>query len=354
MDDAAAVSCGGSHTAVIKTDGSLWMSGNDNSWGQLGDSSSIDAKAPTAPFKALDDVAAVSCGGSHTAAVRTDGSLWVWGDNKFGELGFSGGNAKVPYYDMISGYYSSFPVQTVPAKLMDGAATISGGNAYTIIVKADGSVWACGTNEVGQLGNDGKHDRTGTDGRPIQNIPVKLPGLTARIKRPTAFSDVAANAYYTDAVIWAIQQGITSGTGVTTFSPERVCTKGEILTFLWNARNSPEPAISNPFSDVSENSYYAKAALWAYEKGLVSGPAFGAGVPCTRSMTVTYLWKLAGSPAAGESSFSDVPGGADYAGAVAWAVSQGITGGTGSNAFSPDMPCTRGQIVAFLYRDSAR
>lgn len=168
------------------------------------------------------------------------------------------------------------------------------------------------------------------------------------------FSDVPTGEYYAVPVAWAVKNAITNGTSATTFSPEKVCTTGEILTFLWKAQNSPEPAISNPFSDAAESSYYYKAALWAYEKGLVSGSAFGANVPCTRSMTVTYLWKLAGSPAAGGNSFSDIPDSADYAEAVAWAVSKGITGGTGSNTFSPDMTCTRGQIMTFLYRDFAK
>ena len=354
LDNVAAVSCGGSHTAAIKTDGSLWVSGSNNDWGQLGDSSSIDAKAPTAPFKVLENVAAVSCGGGHTAAVKTDGSLWVWGDNQFGELGISGGNAKVPYYDTVSDYYGSFPVQTVPVKLMDGVATVSGGNAYTMIVKTDGSVWACGANEVGQLGNGGKHNSVDTGSRPVQTIPVKLSGLAAKVNLPAALGDVAAKAHYTDELTWAIEQGVISETGAATFSPEKVCTTGEILTFLWRAQNSPGPATGNPFSDVAASDYYYKAALWADEKGLVSGSAFGANVPCTRSMTVTCLWKLAGSPSAGKNSFTDVPAGADYAEAVAWAVSKGITGGTGNNTFSPDKTCTLGQIATFLYRDFAK
>ncbi len=356
MDNVVAVSCGGSHTAAIKTDGSLWMSGGDNGWGQLGDSSSIEGRSPADPVKVLDNVATVSCGGSHTAAVKTDGSLLVWGNNESGQLGSSSGNTSVPFQipDGKGGALNgSFPIQTVPSKLMDGVATISGGNAYTIIVKTDGSVWACGANDVGQLGNDGKHNSVSTDGRAMQTTPVKLSGLTARAKLPTAFYDIAANAYYTDAVIWAMGKGITSGTSATTFSPDKVCTTGEILTFLWKAQNSPEPAISNPFSDVAQSSYYYKAALWAYEKGLVSGSVFEANVPGTRGMTVAYLWKLAGKPAAGASSFSDVSGNADYAQAVAWAVSKGITSGTGNNTFSPNTICTRGQIMTFLYRDFA-
>lgn len=185
MDNVAAVSCGGSHTAALKTDGALWMSGGDNGWGQLGDSSSTEGRSPADPIKVMDGVASVSCGGSHTAAVKTDGSLWIWGSNEFGELGSSTGNAKVPYYNTASASYDSFPVQTVPVKLMDGVSAISCGNSYTIIVKTDGSVWACGSNEVGKLGNGGKGNNSRDIGGYVitmQTTPVKLPNLTAKLK----------------------------------------------------------------------------------------------------------------------------------------------------------------------------
>lgn len=164
------------------------------------------------------------------------------------------------------------------------------------------------------------------------------------------FFDVKSDAYYCGPVLWAVERGITAGTGLTTFSPDATCTKGQILTFLWRAKGQPEPSIANPFRDITSSDYYYKAAVWAAEHGLVSGTAFNAAEPCTRAMTATYLWKLAGSPPAAGSSFSDVPASADYAEAVAWAVSQGITSGTGNNQFSPSATCTRGQIVTFLYR----
>lgn len=164
------------------------------------------------------------------------------------------------------------------------------------------------------------------------------------------FFDVKSDAYYCGPVLWAVERGITAGTSLTTFSPDATCTKGQILTFLWRAEGQPEPSIANSFRDISSSDYYYKAAIWATEHGLVSGAAFGASEPCTRAMTAAYLWKLAGSPAAAGGGFSDVPASADYAQAVAWAVSQGITSGTGNNQFSPSAICTRGQIVTFLYR----
>lgn len=167
---------------------------------------------------------------------------------------------------------------------------------------------------------------------------------------PTKFRDVFLNAWYADAVNWAIDNNITVGTSDTTFSPGATCTNAEILTFLWRAKGEPEPNIHNPYTGISESNYYYKAALWGYENGLIDN-LFDPGAPCTRASTVTYLWKAAGSPAAGRAAFTDVVDGAEYAQAVAWAVAQSITNGTDDTHFSPDATCTRGEIVTFLYRD---
>ena len=168
------------------------------------------------------------------------------------------------------------------------------------------------------------------------------------------FTDVKTGDYFAEPVLWAVEKGITAGTSATTFSPNQDCSVAQILTFLWRANGSPKPTGSNPFSDVKSGDYYAEAAVWAYEKGMVSGSTFGGNTPCTRSMAVTYMWKAAGSPNAGKSGFTDVPANANYAGAVAWAVEQGITSGTGNGQFSPASTCTRGQIVTFLYRAFAK
>ena len=164
------------------------------------------------------------------------------------------------------------------------------------------------------------------------------------------FGDVPSGAYFADAVNWAVKQKITSGTTDHTFSPYQTCTTAQILTFLWRAAGSPEPAGENPFTDVDEGAYYCKAALWAAEQGLISGTRFQGGSPCTRAQTVTYLWKLAGSPAADGAAFTDVPAGTDQAQAAAWALSKGVTNGTTAATFAPDNTCTRAQIVTFLYR----
>lgn len=120
-------------------------------------------------------------------------------------------------------------------------------------------------------------------------------------ENPTfAFSDVAAGAYYADAVNWAVERGITTGTTPDTFSPDTVCTLGQAVTFLWRASGAPEPTVQNPFSNLSPDLYYAKAAVWAYEKGMVSGSKFNGNLPCSRSSMVTYLWKMAGKPQASQ------------------------------------------------------
>ena len=164
------------------------------------------------------------------------------------------------------------------------------------------------------------------------------------------FTDVRTTDYYADAVKWAVEKAITLGTSDTTFSPDTTCTRAQILTFLWRAVGSPKAESENPFTDVTSNDYYYDAAIWAHQMGMVEGSAFEGDTPCTRASTVVYLWKNAGTPEGGASAFEDVPAGADFAKAVSWAVDAGVTVGTGETTFSPDMICSRGQIVTFLNR----
>lgn len=165
------------------------------------------------------------------------------------------------------------------------------------------------------------------------------------------FTDVKTTDYYADSVKWAVEKAITAGTTETTFSPNQTCTRAQILTFLWRAFGSPEADTENHFTDVTLDDYYYDAAIWAYEKGMVEGDKFEGDTPCTRASTVVYLWKNAGAPErSSASAFEDVPADADFAQAVSWAVETGITAGTSDTTFSPDMICSRGQIVAFLDR----
>ena len=172
------------------------------------------------------------------------------------------------------------------------------------------------------------------------------------------FTDVSAGKYYYDPVLWAVnhEPQITNGTSPTTFEPEKTCTRGQVVTFLWRAMGCPEPkSTKNPFTDVKPGEYYYKAVLWAVENRITNGTSdttFSPGNPCTRAHVVTFLWRAHGEPPAGSRSpFTDVPGGQYYTDAVLWAVSKNITNGTSATAFSPNNPCTRGQIVTFLYRD---
>lgn len=168
------------------------------------------------------------------------------------------------------------------------------------------------------------------------------------------FVDVSESAWYYDAVAWAVENGITSGTSATTFSPDASCTRAQMVTFLWRAAGSPEPETSvNLFTDISESAYYYEAVLWAVERGITNGTSattFSPDATVTRGQTVTFLWRNAGSPVATNTSFNDVEMDAYFAAAVAWAASEGITSGTSATTFSPNNACTRAQIVTFLYR----
>ncbi|MCI6567835.1 MAG: S-layer homology domain-containing protein [Dysosmobacter sp.] len=168
------------------------------------------------------------------------------------------------------------------------------------------------------------------------------------------FIDVADDAYYADAVIWAVGEGITSGTTATTFSPNTPCTRAQAVTFPWRAAGSPEPAGMSSFTDVPADSYYAKAVAWAVEQGITKGTSdttFSPNATCTRAQIVTFLWRSQNSPASDSvNPFTDVAADAYYANAVLWAVANGITNGTSDTTFSPSSTCTRAQIVTFLFR----
>ncbi|MBQ9412764.1 MAG: S-layer homology domain-containing protein [Oscillospiraceae bacterium] len=165
------------------------------------------------------------------------------------------------------------------------------------------------------------------------------------------FTDVHKGDWYADAVTWALSRNITTGTSDTTFSPDQKCTRAQILTFLWRAEGSPAVDRSASFSDVKDTDYYSGAAKWAKAWGLILGSKLNGGEACTRKDTVLLLWRLAGMPAADSAvRFSDVESGSALGSAVSWALSRGITSGTSDTTFSPEMICTRAQIVTFLNR----
>ena len=168
------------------------------------------------------------------------------------------------------------------------------------------------------------------------------------------FMDVKAGDYFYDAVLWAAEKGITSGTDATHFSPNAACTRAQIVTFLWRAAGSPEPKGTGSFADVPADSYYTKAVAWAVENGITGGTGDGKFSPdatCTRAQAVTFLYRASGASAvSGNAAFSDVATNAYYAAAVKWAEKNGVTGGIGGGLFGSGNDCTRAQIVTFLYR----
>ena len=168
-----------------------------------------------------------------------------------------------------------------------------------------------------------------------------------------SFADVSTDAYYYEAVKWAAKNGITGGVGNGLFAPDAPCTRAQIVTFLWRAAGSPEPTSMKGFADVAADSYYAKAVAWAVENGITTGTGNGKFSPdatCTRAQAVTFLARALNAKAEAKAEFSDVPKNAYYADAVAWAAANGITTGIGGGLFGPDNDCTRAQIVTFLFR----
>ena len=167
------------------------------------------------------------------------------------------------------------------------------------------------------------------------------------------FADVATDAYYYDAVKWAVEKGVTNGVSETLFGPDQACTRAQIVTFLWRAAGSPEPKSGSSFADVAADAYYAKAVAWAVENGITKGTSettFHPDETCTRAQGVTFLYRALGKLAAAQAGFTDVAADSYYADAVNWAAENGVTNGISETLFGPDGSCTRAQIVTFLYR----
>ncbi len=206
-----------------------------------------------------------------------------------------------------------------------------------------------------EIEKPGGSEMPGGSEKPAQ--PEK-PVVTDKPQEPekSAFVDVSKDAYYYQPVMWAVENGITSGTSENTFSPDANCTRAQVVTFLWRMIASPEPAaIENPFVDVKADAYYYKPVMWAVGSNITGGTSantFSPDANCTRAQVVAFLWRTAGQPKPeGKSTtFTDVKADSYYYDAVLWAVENGITSGTGENIFSPDDSCTRAQVVTFLYR----
>ena len=191
---------------------------------------------------------------------------------------------------------------------------------------------------------------------PASEEPVTpTPGTNPAPAKPV-FEDVPEDAWFAEAVAWAVENGITTGTSETTFEPDLDCTRGQVVTFLWRAAGEPKASAANPFTDVAEDSFYYDAVLWAVENGITTGVSateFAPDAPCTRAQVVTFMWRAAGKPASNAvNPFGDVAADAWYYDAVLWAVGEGVTTGTTATTFEPDLNCTRAQVVTFMWREA--
>ena len=230
----------------------------------------------------------------------------------------------------------------------------SKGDTVTITVKPD-SGYELDTLTVKDASGSKIKVKDKGDGKFTFTMPASKVTVSAEFAEIETldFADVSTDAYYYEAVKWAAKKGITGGTGDGTFNPNGSCTRAHIVTFLWRAAGSPAPKSTVSFADVPADSYYAKAVAWAVENGITLGTGDGTFSPnatCTRAQSVTFLYRALGTAPTTVNGFTDVTADAFYADAVAWAVESGVTNGTSANTFSPNNGCTRAQIVTFLYR----
>ena len=266
-----------------------------------------------------------------------------------------------PSYSSGSSYDPTYSVST-PSKTEHGTVTVSPksaskGDTVTVTVKPDSGYVLETLTVTDKNGNEltlkdkgnGKYTFT----MPAGKVEVKATFMEDN-SMLNFFYDVPNNAYFYEAVKWAVENGITTGVGDNLFAPEQPCTRAQIVTFLWRAAGSPEPkGAASGMTDVVSGSYYEKAVAWAIENGITTGTTtstFSPDATCTRAQAVTFLARALKAKAASAAEFSDVPTGSYFADAVAWAAANGVTEGIGGGLFGSDNDCTRGQIVTFLYR----
>ena len=261
----------------------------------------------------------------------------------------SGGGSSSPSYSV-----------TTPGKTENGTVTVSPrsaekGDTVTITVKPDSGYQLDDLTVTDKDGKELKLTDKG-NGKYTFTMPASKVEINATFVKEvetSPFSDVSTNAYYYEAVKWAQEKGITGGIGNGLFGPNQPCTRAQIVTFLWRAAGSPEPKTMSSFADVSMDAYYAKAVAWAVENSITTGTGDGKFSPdatCTRAQSVTFLFRAIGKLVDSKAEFSDVLTDSYYANAVAWAVENGVTNGIGDGLFGPNNSCTRAQIVTFLYR----
>ena len=271
-------------------------------------------------------------------------------------------NASWSYISSGSSSYDPTYSVSTPSKTEHGTVTVSPKNAskgdtVTVTVKPDSGYVLETLTVTDKNGNEltlkdkgnGKYTFT----MPAGKVEVKATFMEDN-SMLNFFYDVPNNAYFYEAVKWAVKNGITTGVGNNLFAPEQPCTRAQIVTFLWRAAGSPEPkGAASGMTDVVSGSYYEKAVAWAIENGITTGTTtstFSPDATCTRAQAVTFLARALNAKAASAAEFSDVPTDSYFADAVAWAAANGVTEGIGGGLFGSDNDCTRGQIVTFLYR----
>ena len=262
---------------------------------------------------------------------------------------YSGGGSYTPSYSITVDKTENGTITVSPK-------SASKGDTVTITVKPDKG-YELDTLKVLDKNGD-KVKLTEKNGKYTFTMPagkVTVKGSFVEETPVQIFKDVPVDAYYYEAVKWAAEKGITGGVGNGLFAPNQPCTRAQIVTFLWRAAGSPAPKSMSSFTDVPADAFYAKAVAWAVENGITGGTGDGKFSPdatCTRAQSVTFLYRAAGSPKVSSSAeFGDVATNAYYADAVAWAAKNGITGGIGGGQFGSGSDCTRAQIVTFLYRN---
>ena len=282
---------------------------------------------------------------NYTVTKEAAGTLTITARGSSG----GGGGSSVSTYSVTVGKTDNGSVSVSPKSASKGdtvTVTVTPDKGYTLETL---TVLDKNGKELKLTEKNGKYTFT----MPAGKVEVKVTFMDDNTML-NYFVDVKAGDYFYDAVKWAAEKGITSGTDATHFGPNAACTRAQIVTFLWRTAGSPEPKSTGSFADVPTDSYYAKAVAWAVENGITGGTGDGKFSPdatCTREQAVAFLYRASGSPAvSGGSAFNDVAANAYYADAVAWAEKNEITGGIGGGLFGSGNDCTRAQIVTFLYR----
>ena len=269
-------------------------------------------------------------------------------------------NASWSYISSGSSSYDPTYSVTVD-KTENGSVTVSPksaskGSTVTITVKPDSGYVLETLTVTDKNGNELTLKDKG-DGKYTFTMPAGKVEVKATFMEDNSvlnfFYDVPNDAYFYEAVKWAVKSGVTNGLTDTMFGPYESCTRAQIVTFLWRAAGSPEPKTASSFTDVPVSTYYAKAVAWAVENGITNGmteTTFAPDATCTRGQSVTFLYRALKGTASGSANFTDVKSDAFYADAINWAVANNVTNGTSNTTFSPNADCTRAEIVTFLYR----